>query len=278
MNILVLGGNRFVGRRVVEVLKKMYKVTIFNRTGTLISEVSTIQGDRNISTASFANYDLILDFCLFKPAQANALLTQVRDNQKYLFISSAAVYEYQSLSRPNENSSVGGSTLFGEYGLEKSICEDIIKQSSLDYMILRPTYIVGPGSHRPRLSYYFSKIENGEEIKFDGQGDALVDLVWVDDMVDVVVDMVANWKSREVFNIASGTGISLVKLSEQISLFLNKPFNAKYGALAEQCPFPNAELLADPTKLNKAFKPIQERFEEFYNWYNREGKQKHGYK
>ena len=71
--ILILGGNRFVGLQLSKALQSNYQVTIFNRKGTGIEGVNIIQGDRNnendINQIPFSDFDVILDFCLFKPEQ-----------------------------------------------------------------------------------------------------------------------------------------------------------------------------------------------------------------
>ena len=70
-NVLIFGGNRFVGRALsIKLLSKGYNVDVFNRSGTSAHfTISTIQGDRNnkddIKQINFKKYDCVIDMCLF---------------------------------------------------------------------------------------------------------------------------------------------------------------------------------------------------------------------
>ncbi len=74
MNCLIIGGNRFVGKRLAIKLKSSNnQVTVFNRSGTGHSDVYVIKGDRNIKThleqINFNEYDCIIDMCLYNLTQ-----------------------------------------------------------------------------------------------------------------------------------------------------------------------------------------------------------------
>ena len=58
MNILILGGNRFVGKKVADMLSTNHTVTVFNRSGIGGGNVTVIQGDRNTYTNKFDGYDI----------------------------------------------------------------------------------------------------------------------------------------------------------------------------------------------------------------------------
>ena len=69
-NVLVFGGNRFVGKALVpKLLEQGYNVDVFNRSGTGPDGVNIIQGDRNksedIDKIDFDAYGCIVDMCLF---------------------------------------------------------------------------------------------------------------------------------------------------------------------------------------------------------------------
>ena len=150
--ILIIGGNRFVGLQLSKALQSNYQVTVFNRKGTGAKGVNIIQGDRNnesdIEKILFSDFDIILDFCLFKPEQFELIKNRIPSSTKYIFISSAAIYY-------NE---------FGDYGKEKQDCEDLIKLTLNNYLILRPPYIDGPGSHRPRIAFYLKVLKSNLEL------------------------------------------------------------------------------------------------------------------
>jgi nucleoside-diphosphate-sugar epimerase len=49
MKILIVGGNRFIGKGLADKLCPGHSVTVFNRSGNGPENVSIIQGDRNIA-------------------------------------------------------------------------------------------------------------------------------------------------------------------------------------------------------------------------------------
>ena len=64
--VLIIGGNRFVGKQLSEVLVDKYRVDVFNRSGTSSDDrISVIQGDRN----NKQDIDKI-DFCLLYTSDA----------------------------------------------------------------------------------------------------------------------------------------------------------------------------------------------------------------
>ena len=162
MKILVIGGNRFVGKKLVtKLLNQSYEVTVLNRSGSGPSGAKKIKFDRNIeehyNCVDFNQYDCIVDMCLFKPEQFKLIKNKILDDINYIFVSSGAVDYIDTNS-------------FGDYAIEKMEVEKEISQTNLNYKIIRPSYIVGMGNHRPRLGYYISKLKNNESISIDGDG------------------------------------------------------------------------------------------------------------
>lgn len=273
MKILILGGNRFAGRQLAEALLPEAEVTVFNRSGKGPEGVAVIQGDRNTFEGTFAGYDIIVDFCLFKPDQAKKLIKQIPAGQKYIFISSAAAYADQANQYYHPSSKIGGRESFGEYGKEKAQCEQIIKNSNLNYTIIRPGYVVGPGSHRPRLSYYFHQILNGLPVDVDGTGEKLFSLIWIDDYVELLKRVIYKTPPCDSEMNATGTDLySSKSLAEEVANFLKKSYTIKENGV--DTPFQNEHLVLTPTGI---FTPLQERLSEFYIWYEIQGKQKHEY-
>ena len=100
MKILIIGGNRFVGKLVT---KHLYEdgndVWVLNRTGTSPVECSVLKCDRNdsdkLKEVIGNNYfDCVVDMCLYNLKQAK-ISTEVLKNKtdKYIFISSVAAYQ-----------------------------------------------------------------------------------------------------------------------------------------------------------------------------------------
>lgn len=185
--VLIFGGNRFVGKQLSELLIDNYQVDVFNRSGTSSDDrISVIQGDRNdvrdLDKIDFEKYDYIVDMCLFFPHQLKLIMDSVKS--KYIFVSSAAA----------NNRYID---YYGHYAKCKLEAEDILVDSDLDYVIIRPSYIVGKGDHRNRLNYYLDSIKNETPIKIDGDGSNKINMVFSEDVVNVLNTLIEHWVSDD---------------------------------------------------------------------------------
>jgi len=266
MNVLIIGGNRFVGKKLASKLCKKHNVSVLNRNGTGPDGCNKIKFDRNNSLTIENNFDLVIDFCLFKPHQAKLLKDFILPNQKYIFISSGTAYKDNNNFHYSEDMDVGGLSFFGEYGVEKAECENIVSSFN-KYIIVRPPYIDGPESHRPRIKYYMNNILNGLEVHVHENGDKLMSFIMVDDMVDELSNMIENFNQYETntsYNLSNDEVYTEVSLINEISSFLNKKAIIKtYGS---DSPLPNVNhYILSPFKLGKKFSSIKKNLEKFLN-------------
>lgn len=106
MNVLVLGGTRFVGRHIVERLAGSgHRVVSFHRGGTaceLPAEVEERRGDRDVDLSSVNSeaWDAIVDTSCYRPEQILRSLGLRTD--RYLLISTINVYRDLSVSGVSE--------------------------------------------------------------------------------------------------------------------------------------------------------------------------------
>lgn len=266
MKILVIGGNRFVGKKVAYELSKLASVSVLNRSGTGPDKVKIIKWDRNEPLTIENDYNVILDFCLFKPSQAQHLKSWLKPDQKYIFISSAAAYKNSNCLSYNENMPIGGISAFGDYGVEKADCENVVKQIDTNYTIIRPPYIVGHDCPRPRISYYIRNILNNRPVEVAGDGNKLLSFIWVNDIVNTLVDMsITNkYNVKDSYNIVNEDVYSAKTLIEEISMFLNKKANVIENSTSS--PFIDEHLLLSPLKLGRKFTSTKENLPEFFNY------------
>ena len=264
--ILILGGNRFVGLQLSKALQSNYQVTVFNRKGTGAEGVNIIQGDRNnendLEKIPFSDFDVILDFCLFKPEQFELIQNKISSSTKYVFISSAAVYY----------------DVFGDYGKEKQGCENLIKSTLDNYLILRPPYIDGPGSHRPRIAFYLNQLLSNQPISVHGNGKAQFNIIWVDDLVNMLVEFINFDFEYLIENEYDLTGSDIINIEYLIHLFT--PYislNPTYQTVEEEVPYINETLLLNTNELTKYFNTLASKIPSFIEWYNSEAKKYYGY-
>jgi len=205
MRILIIGGNRFVGKKLAKrLIKESHNVHVLNRSGTGPDGAFVSKFDRNnkedYDYINFSNYDCIVDMCLFKLEQFELIKDFIPTNTNYIFVSSGAVDYIDTNS-------------FGDYAVEKMEVERALSQTNLNYKIIRPSYIVGIGNHRPRLGYYISQLKNKKPISIDGDGDYPINLVFADDVVECLVRMTHDMnRTYKTYTIAGDESITINEL------------------------------------------------------------------
>ncbi len=184
MNILVLGGTRFVGRYIVEAaLAKGHTLTLFHRGKSgedLFPEVERILGDRDGGLAALGDrtWDAVIDTCGYHPRVVGQSVEALNGRVgTYLFISTVSVYsdknptgipikedgEVITFEAAPESEDITGET----YGGFKVLCEDVIDTDFQGRVIhVRPGLIVGPHDVTDRFTYWVDR--------FQGAGDVLV--------------------------------------------------------------------------------------------------------
>jgi nucleoside-diphosphate-sugar epimerase len=226
MKILILGGNRFVGKLVAERLSKhnypgnlLYKhdVTILNRSGTGPSTCRIIKCDRNDEkklqvAIGNESYDCIIDMCLYNMEQAKKSIPIFETiTKKYIFLSSIA-YRYE---------------FFGHYGKQKKLIEDYIRSSKLPYINLRPTYIIGEGDHTKRFQYYIDQILNNKPIPIDGSGQKLITFVDAQDVCKIICKLTKKKIVNESFEISNNEYTSLDDLTYRLAKIMGYDYMTK---------------------------------------------------
>jgi 2'-hydroxyisoflavone reductase len=184
MNVLVIGGKRFVGYHIANaLLKQDHKVTFFNRGKTnreLFPECENIIGDRNtdLHVLKGKTFDWVIDTCAYFPKQVEELLDVMAGHfSKYVLISTIAV---ANPSSPNFDESVdvfkpdytSKEVTMETYGPLKSACEDVVQNRLKEEgIIIRPGYIVGDMDYTHRFSYYPVLMHHRSEIVLPDTGE-----------------------------------------------------------------------------------------------------------
>ncbi len=214
MNILVIGGTRFVGRHfVTAALARGHEITLFNRgqsDDSLFPGVEHLHGDRDGDLGALAGrrWDAVVDTCGYVPRvvrQSAELLKDAVD--RYLFISSISVYA--DLAEPGADENAPLQTLTDEtveeitgetYGALKVLCEQVVQQFYGDRaLIVRPGMIVGPYDPTDRYTYWDVRLGQGGEVLVPGTADRPVQMIDARDLGAWLVLLLENAVSG-VFN------------------------------------------------------------------------------
>jgi nucleoside-diphosphate-sugar epimerase len=176
MNILILGGSKFVGKNFVDYvsLNSDYNLILANRGITKTPDI-TIDRDNEKDCFNIKNkeYDIVVDFSCYNLNQFKNTYQSLKFN-KYIFISTSAVegIPFQNVSPDMYE--------MARYAYNKKECEDFIIDNIKNYSIVRPCYIVGKDDYTNRFykkddRYYWN---NGLELTYYIEADALSKVIF----------------------------------------------------------------------------------------------------
>ena len=282
MNVLIIGGNRFVGKLLAEALIKLeINTTVFNRKGTGPEKCNIIKGDRNnlkdLKQINFKEFNYIVDMCLYNPGQFKLIEPLLNVKIPYIFISSGAAYKDPDIWPIDENNELLGMEAYGNYGVEKAEVEKLISKSNLmDYKILRPTYIVGEGNHNPRLGHYIKCLQNKETIHIAGNGENIISLVFAEDVVNLILLIMTlgkPWYDIEDYNVCNDEFLTVNSLVNIIAKTLDiKEISIKHESSEAILPPNNyGVFLNERVKYSYdiKFKKLKESLPSYIEWYNK---------
>ena len=196
MNLLVIGGTRFLGPHFVNAaLAHGHRVTIFNRGSKRLPDVQELvqlKGDRRTGLAVLgdARFDAVLDTCAYHPADIAESAAQLAGRcSRYCLISTASVYAADSGDLDEHAAFVDLPVTIPEtmtpdtYGALKALCEQAAEQSfGKRLLIVRPGLIVGPGDATHRFGYWVRRIARGCDIVAPDPQEAPVEFIDVRDL------------------------------------------------------------------------------------------------
>lgn len=214
MNILVLGGTRFVGKTMVEMaLARGHEVTMFNRGSNqdLFPEVERLIGDRDgvLDVLAGRQWDAVIDTCGYYPRVVEASVQKLSDQVKhYTFISTLDVYEEKAFGSHTVDETLPVKALPQDYvediaqfyGAMKAACEQMVTTGFPDSsLIVRCGLVAGPGDMSDRFTYWPARAARGGEVLAPGDPNAPIQLIDVRDLADWTIRMVER-KAAGTFN------------------------------------------------------------------------------
>jgi 2'-hydroxyisoflavone reductase len=179
MDVLIIGGTRFVGRHIVDaLLARGHRVMLFNR-GThadVYPQLKQIHGDRTTDLARVgdAQWDAVIDTSGYTPDVVHTCAQYFADRTKrYVFISTISVYDHGATGGPDENAALmqlppeADPAVFNVeyYGALKVLCEQEVRRTFGDRAtIVRPGLVAGPFDPTDRFTYWPVRFDEGGEV------------------------------------------------------------------------------------------------------------------
>jgi 2'-hydroxyisoflavone reductase len=209
--LLVLGGTGFIGPHLVRLaVSRGHRVSIFTRgrrKADLPDSVERLIGDRSGQLDALAGrrWDAVIDDSATNPDWVRQSTERLATSGRYLFTSSTGVY-YPYLRHglseddPVHTDAKDPKDPSESYGTRKASCEAIVQRVfGTRGVVVRPTYIVGPGDTTDRFTYWPVRLAEGGEVLAPGRKTDPVQFVDVRDLVAFMLKLVEDDASG-VFN------------------------------------------------------------------------------
>lgn len=248
MNILVLGGTKFLGRHLVDSARaRAHEVTLFNRGKTdpdLFPQLETILGDReyDVEKLTGRQWDAVVDTCGYVPRIVGLSAVGLeRAIGRYVFISSISAYDDAIFSKIgiDESDPVGKlkdetvEEITGEtYGPLKALCEKAVQVIYAERaLVVRPGLIVGPHDPTDRFTYWPVRVARGGDILTPENPAAPVQIVDVRDLSDFIISLIETGASG-IYNAAGPDyGLTLGTMLETCKQVSSSDANFKWATV-----------------------------------------------
>lgn len=232
MNALVIGGNRYVGRRLVNLLRERgVYVSVLNRSGTGDAN-AFIKADRNnlaFLKKEFAHksWDIVYDFaCIHPQDTANSVELFTDKVKQYIVISSQSVYENgrdisEEEFNPKNYVNFNPNDKSLSYKESKRQMEvGFFKYAKFPVVAVRFPIILGLDDYTERLKFHLDKIKEEQEIYFPNIS-AKISFVSSEE-ASQFLDFMLKKDFSGTINFCSEDSISIYDLLVMIESSLNK--------------------------------------------------------
>lgn len=213
MRVLVTGGTVFVSRAMAEhFVARGHDVTVLNRGSRGQSAgVRHICRDRHDPALDLRGegFDAIIDVTAYNARDIDALLDAVGGVEKYVLISSSAVYP-ETLPQPfREDMPTGPNVHWGAYGTDKIAAEERLLSRVPQAVILRPPYLYGPGNEVYREAFCFECALADRPFYLPGDGAMPLQFFHVRDLCRLTEAVLMQGAPRHVINTGNPEAVTV---------------------------------------------------------------------
>ncbi|MFN2195752.1 MAG: NAD-dependent epimerase/dehydratase family protein [Anaerolineales bacterium] len=204
MNLLIIGGTRFLGRHLVNAATAYGDtVTLFNRGKSnphLFPELDQLIGDRDgdLEVLSGRKWDAVIDTCGYVPRIVRVSAEFLREAVgRYVYISSISVYSDEAKVGINEDDETGiladpdiEDINESSYGPLKAACEaEVQRVYGQRGLVIRPGLIVGAYDPTDRFTYWPWRVAQGGRMLVPESPEWLTQIIDVRDLADWILDI-----------------------------------------------------------------------------------------
>lgn len=301
MNILFIGGAGFIGSSLVHRFNKSEKYHIFvvEPAGANVSRLDGLEVD--IIRESLANVEAVerviaekridtvvhlvstlipgSDYEDFKRELTDMVFPSIRvmeycarNNVKFVYFSSGGtVYGNRSTMQPFVETDEMAPISY--YGWSKQMMENGIlfkaRTQGLRYLIVRPSNPYGHGQNlhgkQGLVAVAIGKLLDGEPVEVWGDGSAIRDYIYIDDLAEVFFQLIDRDVCNETVNIGCGRGYSVNDVLAFLKIISKEDFKIVYKNAR---PVDVSNMVLDIAKMrrltNVELTPMLEGMSKFY--------------
>jgi nucleoside-diphosphate-sugar epimerase len=246
MRILIMGGTRFIGVYLTQLLvQKGHEVVLFNRGNrpTPVEGVRQITGDRTDTTQlkeklAKEKFDAIFDNNGRELSDTQPLVEIFQDRvQHFIYMSSAGVYLKSDQLPHIEGDPVDPQSRHRG----KHETEAYLKEVEIPFTSIRPTYIYGPQNYNDLEAWFFDRIVRDRPVPIPGNGLHITQLGHVKDLAGAMANVLGNSQAiKQIYNVsgdrfvtfdglARACGVAVGKSPDQIKIVHYDPKKFDFG-------------------------------------------------
>ncbi|MBR8833958.1 MAG: NAD-dependent epimerase/dehydratase family protein [Stigonema ocellatum SAG 48.90 = DSM 106950] len=228
MRILIMGGTRFIGVYLTQVLVAQgHEVVLFNRGNrpSPQSGVGQITGDRTDANQlkeklSKENFDAIFDNNGRELTDTQPLAEIFQDRvQHFVYMSSAGVYLKSDQMPHVEGDAVDPKSRH----LGKHETEAYLMHGGLPFTSIRPTYIYGPQNYNDLEAWFFDRIVHNRPIPIPSNGLHITQLGHVKDLAWAMSKVLGNTLAlRQIYNVSGDRFVTFDGLARACAIAAGK--------------------------------------------------------
>ena len=207
MRILIMGGTRFIGVYLTQILLEQgHEVVLFNRGNKPTpAGVAVIQGDRTDAAAlkeklAGQQFDAIFDNNGRELSDTQPLAEIFQGQvQHFIYMSSAGVYLKSDQMPHREGDPVDPKSRHKG----KHDTESYLMAQGLPFTSIRPTYIYGPQNYNALESWFFDRIVHDRPIPIPSHGQHLTQFGHVRDLAQAMANVLGQPQAiGQIYNVS----------------------------------------------------------------------------